>query len=119
MSNRYLERYEFSQPGLDAREAEFKPVLENGVPMHDLRAVDMVEEALLDPRWGYRTAKGIERSVFVLPHSLIASILEVTPCIARLTPLRKNGEDAYAHREKPKSAAEKYEAVRRVLAKDY
>jgi hypothetical protein len=103
MGNAYLEQYEHSQPDMDQREAALQQAtLDAGLPIHDLRAVDMVERALLNIQNRYRTSRGIEKEVCILPRGLIAAILKDTPSIARVTPFAKvKDEYVYAHRNYP------------------
>jgi hypothetical protein len=115
----YLEGYNFSPPAQDARQDEIdKQLALIGIPLHDFRAVDMVERALLHPKYAYRTAEGIEQEVFKLPIELVDAILRDTPSIARETPFKYKERTVYAHATKPKSAMEKAETTRRLLAED-
>jgi hypothetical protein len=114
----YIESYKFSQPTKDQRQVALDEAARaNGIPLHDLRAVDLVEQALLNPDYDYRTAAGIEKEVFKLPFELIAAILAETPAIARLTPYEKDGEQIYAHKTKPEDLREAAEVWRRILAR--
>src|SRR5436190_23498316 len=115
----YLEKWRFTQPDLDSRDAAGQEAAkQNGIPLHDLRAVDMVGKALLNPKWDYRTANGIEQEIF-LPIELIASILKSTPSIARKTAWKRTKSkktDIYAHPDRPKTKREKLEEFRQMLA---
>jgi hypothetical protein len=111
--SKYLEQYSFTPPDQDKRAVALAGVaIKNGVPMHDLRAVDMVERALLDPRWDFRTAKSIEEEGInernVLPAELILSILTTTSVIARRSVLKSpSGQDLYTHRSRSQKSKER------------
>jgi hypothetical protein len=115
----YQEQFSFSQPNKDVRQVELdQQAASAGVPLHDLRAIDMVERALLHPKYEYRTAEGIEKETFILPVELIEEVLRDTPSIARQTPFKSGDRIIYAHAAKSKSVQEKIEASRRILAED-
>jgi hypothetical protein len=81
--------------------------------------IHAISAAVQDPEWNYRTIGGIERDTGVAAEK-IAHVLRSSPELARETAFTDDtGNPIYARANQPKTILERYEMVRRVLARAF